>query len=63
MAFKNTGLEANLWSVERAFVQLRPGSLRPDLIRSVQSLTDPLLIEPARRLTAARSGRLQEFQG
>jgi hypothetical protein len=49
-------LEANLWSTRSSFARLPPDQCRPDLIRSVQSLADPLLVDPLRRLTSMETG-------
>jgi hypothetical protein len=43
-------LEADLWSMRSSFARLPPNQCRPDLIRSVQSLADPLLVDALRRL-------------
>jgi hypothetical protein len=49
-------LEAHLWSTRSSFARLPPDQCRPDLIRSVQSLADPLLVDAVRRLTSGEAG-------
>ena len=49
-------LEANLWSTRSTFARLPPDQCRPDLIRSVQSLADPLLVDALRRLACGEAG-------
>ncbi len=47
--------EANLWSTRSGFARLPPDQCRPDLIRSVQSLADPLLVDAIRRLACGET--------